>query len=86
MTQYAITDEEKIARIADVCPRAMSSYFIVLYKCSNGEHVISRKDIVHGHSKSWTKFKNDLRELSKLFIVNFFDDGHCISVSMVEDQ
>lgn len=84
MFDYSFTDEETVARIADVAPRAMSSYFIVLHKCENSsEIIISRDQIMNDHQKSWTKFKNDLRQLAHMFIINLLDKGEHVLVSLI---
>lgn len=87
MPEYSFTDEETIARISDTYPRAMSSYFIVLHRISSKQEiVITRQQIIHQHMKSWTKFKNDLRNLAQLYVVDMCDDGDSVSVMLITNQ
>jgi hypothetical protein len=84
MDQYSLTDEETISRISDFCPRAMSSYFICLNKSSSGHCTFTRNEIRDEKIRSWTKFKNDIRKLSQLYIVNFLDSGDRIDVEVIQ--
>lgn len=85
MNGFALTDESTVSRIADICPRAMSTYFICLANAdSEGNCHFTRDDILNTKIRSWTKFKNDIRSLSQLFLLNFHDQGHEIGVNMID--
>lgn len=87
MPEYSFTDEHTVAHIADHTPRALSAYFYVLHNIGfKNEITITKNEIVHGQQKSWTKFKNDLRALARLFVINFFDDGESVMVSIIESE
>jgi len=84
MDEYSLTDEPTVARIADLAPRALSAYFICLHKSNpKGECSFTRDEIVNEKVRSWTKFKNDIRSLSALFILNFIDTGDLIDVELI---
>ncbi len=84
MEEFSIADEETISRIADLAPRAMSAYLVCLYKSdSDGLCSFTRGEIIDERVRSWTKFKNDIRSLSKLFLLNFLDAGDSISIELI---
>lgn len=84
MDEYSLTDEETIARIADQAPRAMSAYFLCLHSAARHCCVSFDRDYIINHAiKSWTKFKNDIRALSRLFILNFQDHGDSIEIQLI---
>ncbi len=85
MDQVALTDQCTVSRIADVCPRAMSAYFICLTAAdSEGNCSFERDEIINHKVRSWTKFKNDIRSLSQLFLLNFLDEGDTIQVNLID--
>jgi hypothetical protein len=83
--QYSLTDEETVARIADICPRAMPSYFLCLHNANPlGRCTFTRKQVINDCVRSWTKFKNDIRRLSQLFILTFLDRDDVIEIELID--
>jgi len=84
MDHYSLTDEAAVSRIADTTPRAMSAYFLCLHKADlEGKCEFSRDEIINEKVRSWTRFKNDIRALSGLFLLNFLDQGDLIKVELI---
>jgi hypothetical protein len=84
MDHYSLTDEATVSRIADTTPRAMSAYFLCLHKADlEGRCEFSRDEIINEKVRSWTRFKNDIRALSGLFLLNFLDQGDLILVELI---
>lgn len=84
--EHYFTDNETVSRIADICPRAMPAYFICLAAVDDdGNCDFTRDEIINERVRSWTKFKNDIRSLSQLFILSFLDEGDAISINMIEE-
>lgn len=87
MEDYTYTDESTVAMIADQQPRALSAYFICLHNADNNGFVtFSRDFIMNTTIKSWTKFKNDIRALSRLLLLTFLDQGHTMHVELIQPE
>ena len=81
---YTYTDEETVSRISDIAPRALSAYFICLHNSDeSGKCRFNRNEIINEKVRSWTKFKNDIRQLAFMFLLNFHDLGHEILIEMI---
>lgn len=79
--------EHTISLISDRAPRAMSAYFMCLYaETTCGKIIFDRDFITHSAVKSWTKFKNDIRTLARLFILNYDDRGKTIEIEMISED
>ncbi len=84
MEEYSLTDEATVSRISDTCPRTLSAYFLCLHESnSDGFVTFSRDDIVNNRVRSWTKFKNDIRTLAGIYVLNFKDNGDQIEVQLI---
>lgn len=84
MDEYSLTDEATVARISDTCPRALSAYFLCLHTvCSDGTVSFTRDEIINHRVRSWTKFKNDVRSLAGLYVLNFSDKGHILEIELI---
>ena len=87
MEEYTLTDEATISRIADIIPRAMSAYFLCIYAAdSDGQCNFKRDEIINKRIRSWTKFKNDIRALASIYILNFLDRGDVIDIEMIPQE
>ncbi len=87
MDKYALTDEYTVAKIADVSPRAMPAYFLCLHKSDqNGLCSFTREEIINQRVRSWTKFKNDVRSLAALYVLNFSIKGDSISIEIIPQE
>jgi len=71
-------------KIADRCPRAMSAYFICLKNSDEyGESHVSKDYILRDLGRSWTKFRNDLRDLMNIGILEFFEEGNDLEIDIL---
>lgn len=87
MELFAFVDPETITRIADYCPRAMTTYMICLNKSNFVEGcTFTRDEIVNDRVRSWVKFKNDIRSLSRLFLLTFEDKVDEIDVILIPQE
>ncbi len=87
MDDFSVTNESTIALIADQCPRAMSAYFICLRNVDSYGSVTFDKNFIKNTShKSWTKFKNDIRSLGRVFVLNFIDHGNEIEIELIGED
>ena len=84
MDTYSLTDESTVSRIADMAPRCMSAYFLCLHKADAlGRCSFDREEIIHDKARSWTKFKNDLRALAFMYILNMDDQNDFVLVELI---
>ena len=87
MDQYTLTDEVTISRIADTIPRAMPAYFLCIYSVDeDGKYSFTKDEITNKRVRSWTKFKNDIRSLSALYLLNFLDRGDVIDIELIPQE
>lgn len=87
MKEMVYTDEATISRISDTAPRALSTYFVCLHALdTRGAASFKRDDIIHNKVRSWTKFKNDIRALSRMFLMSFLDEGDQISIEIIPQE
>lgn len=87
MDQYTLTDEATVARIADTAPRALPAYFLCLHKAdADGKCSFSRDEIIHNRMRSWTKFRNDIRTLAFMFLLNFLEGDQEIEIEIIPQE
>ena len=68
-------------QIARHCPRAMGTYALCLSQMNeNNTFVLTRNQIINDLSESYTKFKNDLRSLSKEGVLEWHSNGDYLTV------
>lgn len=63
--------------IAEKCPRSLGAYLTCLRHVDDDYCYFSRDFIVNDMGLSWTRFKNDVRDLSKACLLEFkmFNQG-----------
>lgn len=87
MDDTPVVSEQDVLKIADMCPRAMPAYFCCVRSSDEyGESTISKKYIVNELGRSWTKFRNDLRSLMGLRILDFYDYNDVVEVELLGGQ
>lgn len=87
MDEYSITDEATVSKISDQCPRAVSAYFLCLHRSDGeGRATLTRDQVMNECMRSWTKFKNDVRSLASLYVLNFVDYGSEIEIEFIRED
>jgi hypothetical protein len=88
MDEYSYTDEATVSRIADTNPRCMSAYFLCIHNADEeGKCTFTRDEIEQVRVRSWTKFKNDIRTLAFMFILDFsFPEKDRITIELIPQE
>jgi hypothetical protein len=85
MEEFTYTVKQTIARLADICPRCLSTYILIIENLNEKDEVeFTREDIINNYARSWTKLKNDIRTLASFNILSFCDKGTILQVEMSE--
>lgn len=73
---------EYLHKIADHCPRALG-VFLLCWQQGKTELILTR-EMAERFCVSWTMIKNDLRSLAKEGLLEYFDNGEMLSVTLAE--
>jgi hypothetical protein len=85
MNEFCLTNENTVIKIADEAPRAMSAYFLCLTDSNESGYACFTKDYIQNTiARSWTKFKNDIRDLASIMLVRFWVIDDEIRVELVQ--
>lgn len=85
MNEFNLTNENTVIKIADEAPRAMSAYFLCLTDSDqSGQACFTKEYIQNTVTRSWTKFKNDIRALASIMLVRFCILDDEIRVELVQ--
>lgn len=86
MEDPSVINEQDVIKIADMCPRAMFAYFVCVKKSNKfGESSITKKHIVDELGRSWTKFRNDLRTMMSIGVIDVYDVQDGVEVDLLGD-
>jgi hypothetical protein len=86
MDAKALTSDSLICRIADDYPRGMSAYFLCLCNADKfGNCKFYKQEIRDKHCRSWTKFKNDLRGLAAISVLEYTPYDDVVHVKLVAE-
>lgn len=87
MNEFSKTTENTVIKIADEAPRALSTYFLLLSDANKaGECWFSRDYIENTVTRSWIKFRNDIRALASLMLIRFWITEDTIRVELVPQE
>ena len=74
--------QEALWQIAESAPRAMPAYLLTYQQVERGSATIARDYIELDKSMSWTKYKNDLKSLARLGLLEWHQKGKNIVVRL----
>jgi hypothetical protein len=87
MNEFSKTTENTVIKIAEEEPRALSAYFLCLSDSDrSGKAWFSKDYIQNTLARSWTKFKNDIRALSRLLLIRMWLDLDTVRIELVPQE
>jgi hypothetical protein len=87
MDSFSLADKHVFLQIADTAPRAVAAYFMCLNNVdSYGRVSFSKEYITAVKGHSWIKFKNDLKALAALSILNFYEESNQVLIEMLQPE
>jgi hypothetical protein len=87
MDSFSLADKHVFLQIADTAPRAVAAYFMCLNNVDcYGRVSFSKEYITEVKGRSWIKFKNDLKALSVLGILNFYEENDWAIIEMLQPE
>ncbi len=86
MNEFSLTNENTVIKIADEAPRAMSAYFLCLTDSNRAGSACFTKDYIQNTlTRSWIKFRNDIRALANICLIRFWIiDENEIRIELVQ--
>jgi len=80
---YTILTYEILDKIARNCPRALCSYMHIVTRAnSDGNVMFSQQQITDDFSESFTKFRNDLRSLTRQNLIEWHQMKNVIRIQL----
>lgn len=76
---------ETILQICDLQPRAVSTFVVAWAEADeDGYAIFDKKGVSDVHSMSWTKFKNDLRSLARIGLLEHRIDKDILRLTIYD--
>ena len=83
MEFFAVTSQEALERISRQCPRAMKTYIQCLNRADKHGKVFFSKDLISiDMSESMTTFRNDIKALARLDLLEWSPLNKGIAVQL----
>lgn len=79
-------DPSVLLQVSEVCPRALGAYLICCQYQNNGVFDAEKSFITDALSLSWTRFKNDVRALHRLGLLEWQTHAFGLSVILPDYQ